>query len=123
MASPADYFCKPRKIDDEALERTIVNSYDTEQLRRRRTVDDEFREELEQYRKPGQFMYSDWSVHDVWQKDYLDKYGEFIPMDHGWMCPKCGTKYLLAYPPLECNVCHNMSPFGQLVKDGYMWRK
>ena len=53
------YWSKPRKIDDESLARTVVNSYDTEIMRRRRTVDDEFRNDLEKYREAGRFMYGD----------------------------------------------------------------
>lgn len=117
------YWSKPRKIDDESLARTVVNSYDTEIMRRRRTVDDEFRNDLEKYREAGRFMYGDLSVHDLWQKIYLDKFGEFIPMDRGYMCSHCGTRFLMPYPPEYCTVCHHQTPFGRMVEEGYGWRK
>lgn len=116
------YFTRPVPIDDEALAKTVVNSYDTEQLRRRRTVDDSYREELEKYRQAGRFMYGDLSIHDLFQKSYLDKYGKFIPLDRGWQCPHCGTLYNMALPPEECKVCHTKSPLGEFVSDGY-WRR
>ena len=113
------FFSRPVPIDDEALSKTIVNSYDTEQLRRRRTVDDSYREELEKYRTPDKFMYSDLSIHDLFQKSYLDKFGEFSPLDCGWRCPKCGTYFAQALPPLECPTCHCMSPLGEYVQGNY----
>jgi hypothetical protein len=116
------YFSKPRKIDDESLARTIVNSYDTEIARRKRSVDDEYRYDLEKYREAGRFTYGDLSIHDLFQKSYADKYGEFIPLNTGWECPHCHTKYMCGLPPTECNVCHTKSPLGQYVDDGY-WRK
>ena len=118
------YYCRPRKLDDEALEKTIINSYDTEIKRRKRTVDDDYRDApyLSKLRGKGEFMYADLSIHDLFQKQFADKYGEFIPMDCGWQCPHCGMKYLQALPPLECNVCHTKSPLGMYVEDGYVRR-
>lgn len=115
------YYTKPRKLDDEALEKTIVNSYDTELKRRRRNVDDEYRDApyLSKLRGKGQFMYADLSIHDLFQKDYLNRYGEFIPLDSGWQCPHCGMRFLMALPPLQCTCCGTMSPLGRYVKDGY----
>jgi len=121
MASSNIYF-KPRKLDDEALEKTIVSNYDTEVKRRRRSIDDEYREDLNRHVQAGQFQYSLLSMHDVWEKEYLDRFGTFIPRESNWVCPRCGLEHVSGYPPLKCGRCGQISPLGQYVNMKYYKR-
>lgn len=118
------YYCRPRVVDDNALAHMIVNSYDTEQKRRRHTCDDEYRDEIQASRAYnempcGEFKLADLSFHDLFQKQYVDRFGKFIPMDRGWECPHCHTPYLMPYPPLNCKICGTESPLGEYVRLGY----
>jgi len=109
-------FSSPRRVDDEAMDKAIVRTFQAEN-KRRRTIEDDYRQDTLSHVHTGDFHYAHIPIAEIWQKTYLDNFGEFIT-DNDWVCPRCGTRYATGYPPLECNICHTLSPIGEMVKYG-----
>lgn len=115
-------FTRPRRVDDEAVEKCMVRTFDTE-VKRRQTIEDDYRQKRMDEIDVGKFDVSQISMHDLWQKRYFDTQGgAFCPMNADWVCPRCHTQYGSGYPPEHCQVCGYESPMGVLVREG-VWKR
>ena len=131
-----DNFFKPRQVDAHVAdylhvidlheaEDIIDSTYRMEERRRKGTkrngsngIEDDFRNDFNKHVKPGEFSYSNIPMNDKpWQQLYWEYFSEYIPLGTGWRC-KCGKKYLMGYPPYECEWCHSLSPIGELHQAG-----
>lgn len=132
----ASNFFRPRQVDAHVAnylnvidlhdaESLIDREYRMEERRRRGTtrngsngIEDDFRNDFNKHVKPGEFSYSNIPMNDKpWQQLYWEYFSEYIPIGTGWKC-KCGKKYLMGYPPYQCDWCRNLSPIGELHKAG-----
>jgi len=111
-------FCRPREVDSEAFDKLVVKDFNREIKRRKYSVDDDHRDKRLDHVDNGKFDVAQISMHDVWQKDYLNVFGKFCPMDADWRCPRCGCQFATGYPPERCPVCGCISPLGQLAENG-----
>jgi len=108
---------RPRHVDMDVVRKSVVRTFKAEKNRRKRTVDDEFRETIGRPRKPGEFSLSNISMHDVWQEMYYDKFGgKIVPLEGEQRCSYCGTRFLMAYTPEYCPNCKRILPLGELIK-------
>jgi len=114
-------YTRPRPVDSEAIDKCIVRTFDVER-KRRHSIGDDYREKKMDTIDVGKFDNSQISMHDVWQKKYLDTQGEFVPMNADWVCPRCGWRHCQGYPPLKCDCCGLESPLGLLVREGVFKR-
>lgn len=108
---------RPRNVDAEVVRKAVVRTFKSEKNRRKKTVDDEFREDIAKPRKYGEFSLSNISMHDIWQEMYYDKFGgKIVPMNGEQVCRNCGTRFLMAYTPEFCPNCKKILPLGELIQ-------
>lgn len=91
-----------KRLESKTTDR--IRYLENEHRRRRRNVDDEFREELMDKFQFGETAYSHIPIAEPWQKTHFNLTGKL----HGeyWHCPRCGTKYHTGYPPIGgCQAC------------------
>lgn len=91
-----------KKLESQTTDR--IRYLEDEHRRRRRAVDDDFRQPIMDKFKFGETAYSHIPIHEPWQKTHFDLtgklYGEY------WSCPRCGTEYKTGYPPIGgCTEC------------------
>ena len=112
-------FRRPRPVDADVLKKQIVTDFRNER-QRRRTVDDEWREQVQDAVLPaGTFRYADISIKDPLQEVYFNRYGgEFVNPNSNYRCRHCGMEFGMAIPPEICPRCHQYTYFGEMVRDG-----
>jgi len=118
-------FHGPRTVDGDALEKMIVKSYMGERKRRKKSVDDEYRYDIDNSGLPtGEFDLSQISPHDgTIQERYFNQYGGVAPrMNTNYVCPHCRMEYAAGFPPEFCKRCHKITYFGEMVRDGVFKR-
>lgn len=112
-------FKRPEAPDEEALDKMMVKTYRDERLRRVKTVDDSFRDKIPTNLPTGTFRLADISMHEPIEERAFNELGGIRPrLNESYRCPHCGCEYGMAIPPIECNVCHRLTWFGELVKNG-----
>lgn len=110
---------KPREVDGQALDKMLIKSYRDERLRRVKTVDDEFRDDIPTALPTGVFRLADMTVHEpIEERAFNELGGKRVMMNTSYTCPHCHEIYACAIPPEECRVCHTKSWFGELVGKG-----
>lgn len=119
-------FRLPAPVDaknvDSLVEKCIQDEYRREG-KRRKLLEDDYRESVSTDLPAGTFSYSNVSIRDPLQEVYFNKYGgQALPLDQNYKCRHCGMEFGMAYPPEICPRCHKYTYFGEMVRDGVFKR-
>lgn len=123
-----------RNVDAKVVEKTRLSIYgsQSDQIKRmtHRTEDYNDMQKARDTNTWGTLDARMFELEDNIPQIYYETYGQgfygepFPSKDGEWICPKCGLKYKMSLKtlPYECERCREITPMGELARDGTMRR-
>ena len=124
-----------RHVDSEAVNKCRVKMFKKQnEMVRRMTIRNGDYDDMERARaSKGDYRLDcrEFALHENMCQIYFDYYGHNFTggdivdnPDHPYICPKCGLKYKMSPKTLPeyCKRCDNLTPMGEMVRDGVMKR-